>query len=197
MSSLTRIFLDQKKNGEEIPLNMVLKAVKEGLNTIILNSYDANDVSKNELGRLPLIRNRSRVDSFDYNPCSHQIGDQFGDKIAATFNIFVKEDEVGGFPKDEFKFKNPKMEVHHQRRYIDIYTNLNCDAKNYIPNISDTQNKFMIFGLGDDVVGQRIMKELAIHLQNVLGTEVYYQRSNLSDDITQINPPTITKKIKP
>lgn len=197
MSSESRIFLDQKKEGVEIPLSLVMKAFKEGLNNIIFNSYEANEVSKNELSRLPLILNKSRINSLNYNPCAFEIGKDFGDSISAQFNIFCKVEEVGGFPKDTFKFQDPSVKVYHQRRHVDCRTNLNCDAENYIPNINNSENKFMILSIADDVVGQRIMKDLAVHLQNVLQTEVYYQQTNLNDEITPIHSTTTKRKIKP
>lgn len=197
MSSASKIFLDQKKDGVEIPLSIVMKAFKEGLNNIITNSYNAHDISKNELSRMPLILNKSKIDSLNYNPCSFSIGEDFGDVITAKFNIFCKSEEEGGFPKDKFQFQAPHAKIYHQKRHLDCRTNLNCDAQHYIPNINNSQNKFMIFSISDDVIGQRIMKDLAVHLQNVLQTEVYYQRTDLNDEITPINPISKNKKIKP
>lgn len=196
MSSASKIFLDQKKDGVEIPISLVLKALQDGLNNIILNSYEAHEVSKNELNKFPLIRNRSKVESLNYNPCCLTIGNDFGDSISAQFNIFCTSEEAQGFPQDTFKFKSPKSEVYHQRRHIDCLTNLNCDAKNHLPNVDDSKNKFMILSIGDDVVGQKIMHDLAVHLQNVLQTEVYYQRTDLNNEITPINQTKIASKNK-
>ncbi len=197
MSSASKIFLDQNKDGVEIPLSIVMKTLKEGLNNIIFNSYEVNEVSKNELSRLPLILNKSTIKSFIYEPFAFGIGDNFGDSITAKFNIFCKLKEEGDFPRDKFKFQAPHAKIYHQRRHLECRTNLNCDAQNYIPNINPLKNKFMILSIEDDVVGQLIMKDLAVHLQNVLQTEVYYQRTDLNDEITPINPTTKKRTIKP
>ena len=54
----------------------------------------------------------------------------------------------------------------------------------------------MILSIGGDVVGQKIMHDLAVHLQNVLQTEVYYQRTDLNNEITPINQTKIASKNK-
>lgn len=51
--------------------------------------------------------------------------------------------------------------------------------------------------IGDDIVGQKIMKDLAVYLHEKLGVDTYYQRTNLIDEVEPIHPVKTTRKVKP
>jgi hypothetical protein len=190
MSSNTSIYMDQNLNGVEVKLPNILKEIKVELNNIIKDSYDFNNIKDQErMVHIPLIRNAALVRNFLYEPIVFE--EYAGQNFTASFSVFTSKEEVSGFPQNNFKNKNENTTINHQSRILRIMTDNNHDAKNNIgeKDVSD-KNNFISISFGDDLVGQKLMKRLATHLNKTFKTDTYYQKTSLSDNFEKISNKT-------
>lgn len=186
MSSNTSIYMDQNLNGVEIKLPKILKEIKIELNNIIKESYEVNNIKEKErMSHLPLIRNAAMVNTFLYDPVVFE--EYTGQTFTALFSVFTSKEDVSGFPQTDFKHKNENTTINHQARMMRIMTDNNCDAKNIIGEkvVTDKSN-FISISFGDDLVGQKLMKRLATHLNKTFKSETYYQKTSMSDTFEKI-----------
>lgn len=195
MSTFSTVYIDQNFNGVELKLPVILNTIKNGLNEIIKNSYDLHKIKEKEKVRLiPFIRNSSMVKDFLYTPNVYE--DSSSRNIFRTsFNFFVDENFVEGYPQYKFKMLNDNQVVHHQLRTLTIVTDNNYDLSNHLDTVNENNN-FISLSLGGDVIGQEIMKNLAIYINEELDCDTYYLRTDLENNLEKIVSKKIIKENK-
>lgn len=189
MSSNTKLYVNQynQKNDELIATNRLMATVKNSINELIKDSYEEHNIKQYETNiSLPFIRNAAILSNFNYEPSYHEDLNLDFEIFRAQFSVFRSSDnwnaEKDFFATTDFKLKKEGAEIPHASRYMQILTKNNFDAANTLDKNFHAKDSFVSFLLGDDEQGQDFMKKLGEKIQSSLGTEVYYIRTDLSDD---------------
>lgn len=181
MSSSVKIYVNRKKED----LSSVMRNTKKTINDYILKSYDEHNVKDKERSRMPLIRNNAKLSSFTYDPDADFL------KMNAIFPVFIAENY--GNATKQFKHVKDDVTVPNNYRTMYIYdgfTNDGPEGTSIKPG-----DEFMVFSLGDDKMGQDIIRKLGESLANSLKVDVYYQDEEM--DLAKKIKPTPKKKNTP
>jgi hypothetical protein len=130
--------------------------------------------------------NTKLYNEFDYKPNYNPELNIDYELFYANFCLFRDPDnwanEKNNAPKSEFKITKQNAEVPHTSRNLQILTRNNFDAANSLEKDFHIKNSFTSFLMGDNQEGQEFMEKLGKKLQEKLGTEVYYIRTDLNDE---------------
>lgn len=198
MTSQTKIYVDQNKNGVEIISTAQLNLfIKDCLNKLIEESYKEHNISDYEI--IPnRIKLESKIDIFSYRPYYSESEGNISENFTTSFNFFVTKEESLGFPQSNFKRFKEGAILNHQKRAISMHTNCNIEADHCIGNINKNSN-FAIISMSSDPISQVLMKKLSEYIYNtpLNKPEVYYQKDSFNNDLEKIQSQNKTRKIRP
>jgi hypothetical protein len=180
MASFSKIYIDLSTTNDKNVLRKFMFDLKIIMNKIIVESYNQMNIKDLEIGRAPLIRNSAKVSYFHYTPSIDS------DAFQASFAYFVHKDIVGCFPKKPFNYIKDGATAYNQHRYLSAYYgHKDNDLTKY--NVPADSDDIVIITLGDDFVGQSIIKSLSESIKSQYPDQiVLLEASSLKEDDLEV-----------